>query len=304
MSMAAATDAAKDPAVGDDPTKPGPWNGHHWIKGSGDTMYTGPLENLPYPDGPVTDLAAAVEAMYTEGYVIFPGVLNPDEVALLRARMDAMGSQNDEDYVVPKWCYNKQIPSRYHENPDLLDYIDRPGVVDVAEAIHGGGEAYGCRVAGGSSWITGAGRAMGIHIDWMPVELPESVHEDPNVRVPILSSTAHFYLNDMVAELGPTTVIPGSHKAGRPPRGESTWRGVTPKAVMVKAGDVCLFRADLWHGAHKNTHPTERRYMLQVFYVNGALRTHYPPMTYESLWNPAVLAKATPRQRRLLGARD
>lgn len=280
------------------------WSGHHRAKSIGKTLFEGPLENLPYPAAPL-DVEAAIRAMYEDGYVIFPGVLNRDEIAELRARMDAMGSQNDEDYVVPGWCYNKHIGSDFPNNPDHLNYIDRPGIIEVVEAIHAGADDGGCHVLGGSSWITGAGRAMGIHVDYLPLSLPEAVHNDPGIRVPIFISTAHFYLNDMVAELGPTLVVPGSHKAGRPPQDETTWHDITPKAVMVNAGDVCLFRSDLWHGAWRNTHPTERRYMLQVLYGCGYLGNRwYPAMQYESLYSPAVMAKATSRQRRLLGAKS
>jgi hypothetical protein len=275
------------------------WNGHHGAQYFGDTKYEGELKSLPYPIGPV-DIAAAVQAMYTDGYVIFPGVLDVDEVTELRRRMDGMGSQNDDDYVVPGWCYNKHIVSSYHQNPDLLDYIDRPGIIEVAEAIHNGKQG-GCHVTGGSSWMTGAGRRMELHIDYLPMRLPESVHEDQAVTIPIFTSTAHFYLNDMQPELGPTIVVPGSHRAGRPPRDETTWHGIEPLAVMVKAGDVCLFRGDLWHGAWKNTGEYSRRYMLQIHYGNSIVRKEYPEMRYAELYNPAVLEKATSRQRRLLG---
>ena len=145
---------------------------------------------------------------------------------------------------------------------------------------------------------------MGIHVDYLPVSLPESIHNDPAVRVPIFTSTAHFYLNDMRTELGPTTVIPGSHKAGRPPSDESTWHGVVPQAVLVRAGDVCLFRGDLWHGAGMNSCETERRYMVQVHYGSQVIGKGYPAMRYDTLWNSDVLAQATPRQRQLLGGQD
>lgn len=300
MMTATETKPSPAPATADaaDPTF---WNGHHRTKYFGSTRYHGELTNLPYPDGPV-EVADAIQAMYADGYVIFPGVLSADEVAELRRRMDAMGSQNDDDYVVPGWCYNKHIPSHFHRNPDLLDYIDRPGVIEVAEAIHDGAHGGDCHVTGGSSWITGEGRSMEIHLDYQPMSLPESVHEDPSVRIPIFTSTAHFYLNDMVAELGPTILVPGSHRAGRPPQDETSWRGVPPQAAMVKAGDVVLFRGDVWHGASKNTGEYGRRYMLQVHYGNGYVREQYPPMRYEEMYDPAVLAKATPRQRLLLGA--
>ena len=142
---------------------------------------------------------------------------------------------------------------------------------------------------------------MGIHIDYLPVSLPASVHADPEVRVPIFTSTAHFYLNDMRYELGPTTIIPGSHKAGRPPFDETEWNGVAPQAVIVQAGDVCLFRGDIWHGSGLNSCETERRYMMQVHYGNQIVRKEYPAMSYDSLWNPEVIAQATPSQKQLLG---
>ncbi len=231
-------------------------NGHFTTKGMGDTIFHGPLENLPYPTA--NDLESRIERMYTDGYVWFPGVLDAGEVAELRARMDAMGGP-DEEYEVKDWCFNKHIVSDFTQNPDHLDYIDRPGVIDVAQAIHDSGNyragGSGCHVTGGSSWITGQGRTMGVHVDYQPVSLPEAVHNDPNVRIPIFTSTAHFYLNDMVAELGPTTLVPGSHRAGRPPVNECSWHGVMPQAAMVRAGDVVLFRGDLWHGAWKNTRP-------------------------------------------------
>ncbi len=280
------------------------FNGHHTVKVRGNTRFPGPLTALPLPDGP-PDTETAVQAMYDDGYVIFPGLLNANGVALLRARMDAMGSRNDDDYVVEGWCYNKHIASDFSQNPDLLDYIDLPGVVDVLEVIHGG-DAHlnanpGPQVIGGSSWITGAGRDMGIHTDYQSYHLPEEVHEA--YRLPIYCTTLHIYLNDLTPELGPTILIPGSHRAGRPPEDEWSWKGRNPQAALVKAGDALLFRNDIWHGAWKNTHPTERRYMMQVHYAHGSFGKCYPSLRYPQLYAPEVLAKATPRQRRLLGER-
>lgn len=269
-------------------------NGHHLEKSGGKTVYNGPLENLPRPDS--IDIEQAARQMYTDGFVVFPNVLNREEVAALRAIMDEKGGPDDAKWEVKNWCYNRHQVTDFWNDPRLLTYLDRPGVIDVAQAIHDPG----AHVSGGSFWTTGHGRAMGIHVDFLPVSLPEAVHEDPAVTVPIFTSTAHFYLNDMRAELGPTTLVPGSHKAGRPPFGESTWHGIAPQAAMVQAGDVVLFRGDIWHGAGMNSCQTERRYMMQVHYGNGIVRKGFPPMRPDD-WNPDVLAQATPRQKQLLG---
>lgn len=271
-------------------------NGHHLEKVGGRTTYEGPLESLPYPAS--VDVERAVAQMYSDGYVIFPSVLSRDEVAALRAIMDEKGGPDDEKWVVQGWCYNRHQVTDFRHDPRLLTYIDRPGVIDVVHGILDPG----AHVTGGSFWTTGHGRQMGIHIDYLPVRLPESVHEDPAVTVPIFTATAHFYLNDLRADLGPTTLIPGSHKAGRPPFDECTWRGVTPKAALVQAGDVVLFRGDLWHGAGMNSCQTERRYIMQIHYGNQIVRKEYPSMR-DGDWNPDVVAQATPEQKQLLGGR-
>jgi hypothetical protein len=275
-------------------------NGHPTVRAIGKTMPPDDYPALPYPTGPV-DIPTAIEQMYTDGYVVFPQVLNPEEVREMRARIDAMGSQNHDDYVVPGWCYNKQVGSDFHRNPDYLDYIDRPGIIDVVDAVLSSRDGGLAHVTFGSSWVTGPGRRMGLHVDYLPISLPESVHNDPNIRVPIFWVTAHYYLNDLTLDFGPTTVVPGSHRAGRPPKDETAWNGVPAYAALVKAGDVVIFRSDLWHGAGMNAHPTEYRYIMQVAYGSGYLRKHYPPIEYAELYSPEVLARATERQKRLLG---
>ena len=77
-----------------------------------------------------------------------------------------------------------------------------------------------------TSWITGPGRPeQKLHIDWLPIALPEDVCADPRVKVPIFITTAHFYLNDMYDALGTTNLVPGSHLSGRRPDGEIEWNG-------------------------------------------------------------------------------
>ena len=94
-------------------------NGHHLEKSGGKTLYQGPLENLPART-PMTT-AEAVERMYTDGYVLFPAVLNPEEVASLRALMDEKGGQDDEKWVVKNWCYNRHQADGFLAGPAPAD---------------------------------------------------------------------------------------------------------------------------------------------------------------------------------------
>ena len=120
--------------------------------------------------------------------------------------------------------------------------------------------------------------------------------------MPVLNCVCQFYLDDLVPELGPTIVVPGSHRSGRAPNNETMWNGKAPKAAMLKAGDACIFRFDLWHGAYSNTSKNgERRHIMQLEYGHPMIATQYPPMEYSHYYNPEVIKQATPAQRQLLG---
>ena len=94
------------------------WNGHFREKNTGDTKYTGPIEPLPYPNGPVS-VDEAIESMYENGYAIIPGVFSREEVATYRARFDAMGGP-DVRYEFPGWCFNKHLSLDYPHDPNSL----------------------------------------------------------------------------------------------------------------------------------------------------------------------------------------
>jgi len=278
----------------------GYWNGHQNRRAVGDTSIPNDAPHLPYPDRYPT-VEETIHALENDGVVVFPGALTADEVATWRRRIDAMGSANDDDYVVPGWCYNKQIRSDFHLNPDYLELIDRPVIVDAVEAVLSSDDTGPARVLFGSSWVTGAGRGMGLHIDYLPISLPEDVLRDPRVKVPIFFATVQFYLDDLTPDHGATAFVPGSHRAGRLPQDENSWNGIPAQIAMLKAGDAALFRSDVWHGATMNRLVDGRRYIMQVGYAMGKFAPQYPPIENAEKWNPEVLARVTERQRRLLG---
>ena len=66
-------------------------------------------------------------------------------------------------------------------------------------------------------------------------------------------------------------MIPGSHRAGRPPEADDThWNGIEQGSVMVKAGDVVLHRSEMWHRGSANI-GSETRYLVQV--PSGCIKT-------------------------------
>ena len=252
------------------------------------------------------DLGSQVEALRRDGYVYFPGVLDDTEIADLRAAMDRLEAREESfDRDGSENGYQeKHIKCAFNRDLHFLQFVDRRGVIDVAGAAltHSvGRRPIECHIIGMTAWVTGPGRPdQELHVDWMPFPLPEDVAADPRVQVPVMIATAHYYLDDLYEELGPTKFIPGSHRAGRPPEGATEWKGQGEQSLMCKAGDVVLFRSEVWHRGTANN-SQESRYLLQVHYANRMITQKFPPYMGKFQFDPEILASATPRQRRLLG---
>jgi len=245
------------------------------------------------------DLARQVQAMDEDGYAYLPNVLCAAEVAELSAAMDrleAMPASYDR-HDSQGGFLNKSINNVFNRDPLFLSYVDRPGVIEIAEAIHGSD----CHIIGMTAWLTGPGRPdQKLHADWQPLTLPAEVMRHPGVKIPIYIATAHFYLDDMSEALGPTQFIPGSHRAGRAPNGDTEYNGVGPKNILCQAGDVVIFRSEVWHRGTANR-SQQVRYLLQVHYAQRMITQKFPPYLNRFQFDEAILAQASPRQRRLLG---
>ena len=247
------------------------------------------------------DLASRVEAVERDGYAYFPAHISAEEVAELRQTMDwleTLEASFDRNQTVESGGFiNKSVNNAFNRHPLFLDYLDRPGVIELAEALHG----EDCHVIGMTAWMTGPGRPdQDLHIDWQPLTLPAEVMADPRVKIPVFITTAHFYLNDISEDLGPTNFVPGSHQAGRPPEGDRSWRGAEEQSILCRAGDVVVFRCEVWHRGTANR-SEQTRYLLQVHYAKRMITQKFPPYLNRFQFDPEILARATPRQLRLLG---
>jgi ectoine hydroxylase-related dioxygenase (phytanoyl-CoA dioxygenase family) len=133
-----------------------------------------------------------------------------------------------------------------------------------------------------------------------PLYLPADIRSDPRVKIPIFITTAHYYLNDMYEELGPTKFVPGSHFSGCSPNGATEWNNRGEESILCNAGDVVLFRSEVWHRGSANT-SDEVRYLMQVHYAQRMITQKYPPYLNKFQFEASILAQATSRQRRLMG---
>ena len=140
------------------------------------------------------DLESQVKAVERDGYAYFPNVLKAEEIAELKAGLDALEpiEENFDHYSTPEKFVCGKIPKQnflhkhikciFNHDALFLKYIERSPIIELAEAIHG----EECHIIGQSGWITGHGRPdQNLHVDWLPVPLPEEVMNNPEVKVPI-----------------------------------------------------------------------------------------------------------------------
>ena len=248
-----------------------------------------------------TSLSDKTDSMYTNGFAYFPNALSPEHVRNLRSAIDNLEPLNNGfDFIdTPDngGFYNKTVYNIFNHNPVFRDLLDVPEIIDLAETIHG----TDCHIIGMTAWVTGPGRPdQHLHCDWLPVELPEDVVSDDRVKMPIFASTAHFYLNDMYEDLGPTKFVPGSHLSGRLPGNDTIWKGEPEKSVICKAGDALTFRSEIWHRGSSNK-SSENRYLIQVHYSKRMVTQKFPPYLNEFQFDPKIIDTSTNRQKRLLG---
>lgn len=243
-------------------------------------------------DAAVYETDAMAAALHAHGCVRVRAALSGALAARAREAIDALVPiHGDESGRMDRY---KNV---FNRDPFWLAFLDRPGVIDTAERVLGAD----CRIIGETAWRTHPGyRAEALHADYLPFAAPEALFA-AGLQVAPFIVTAQFYLCDVPLALGPTHVIPGSHRAGRAPAvGEGAWHGCIPEPVTCDAGDALLFRSELWHCGGDNATADRVRYVLQVHYARREMAPHFSPYL-DWRFAPAVLAAATPRQRRLLG---
>ncbi len=244
-------------------------------------------------NSPGIHLQSALGALHRDGFVLLPGVLDCAQIDQLQAAIGRLKPQH--------WDYNGLVEHYkcvFNRDPLWLSYLDLPGVIELAEAALG----EDCHIIGQTAWRSHPGcLGMPLHLDYLVMALPPGLLADPGFELPMQVCTLQCYLDDVDADLCPTRVLAGSHRAGRKPQpGEQQWQGQAAQSILCHAGDALMFRSELWHGGSDNRTADRCRSMLQVHYGRRMVAQKFSPYLHWQ-FNPAVLAAATARQRRLLG---
>ncbi len=239
------------------------------------------------------NLDVQLQSLHDRGYVLIPGVLDPLRIALLRCAID--------DLQPLHWDYQgllEHYKCVFNRDPLWLSFLDLPPLIELAEAVLGAD----CHVIGQTAWRSHPGYpGMGLHLDYLPMEMPDWIRAREDFSQPAQILTAQVYLCDIDDAVGPTWIVPGSHRAGRPPRdGEDSWLGQGARAVLCQAGDALVFRSDVWHSGGANSSGGRDRDMLQVHYGRRMVAQKFSPyLTWRFFHDFGI--EAPPRQRRLLG---
>lgn len=220
-------------------------------------------------DREVRSLKAALSALHTR-FLEHPGTVGSSDV---------FDAGNDRDISIVNgltWC------------PELDGLIDHPSVFGKILGLLG---PY-LQLLGSEIFYRYPAEEplVAFHTD----QGPSLRHATPNARE--IQLKAQFFLTDVTTpNSGNFTVAPGSHRTGFP--GKIDYHNVAdPHQILAAAGDVVLFPLTLGHSVAPNTTDTTR---VSVVLRYGQLFCR--PVDYWTTPEESVLARQTPRRRRLLG---
>jgi ectoine hydroxylase-related dioxygenase (phytanoyl-CoA dioxygenase family) len=245
-------------------------------------------------------ITAWSEQFRRDGFVMLRGVLSRDQAEQLRQGVE-------QAHREPCPTGN---PTRFHRHqmfrrgPQFERVLALAPTLALAESILGANS----HVIANNTVFTWPNSGIDRwHVDeTVIVPVPEGVTLDPRMEMPCFIMTALYYLTDVPMELGPTQVVPGSHRSGRPAperEEELVWEGREYVSMVAEAGDCLLLNGQTWHRGATNNTPDQCRYVLQVTYGRRYIAQRFYPFVNHTI-EPEILDRAGPRRRRLLGMHE
>jgi len=263
------------------------------------------MKNLTVLDPAGAPVASA--QLERDGYVVLPAVFAPDELAALRAEIDAVFESYPSERARPD-----RDEFRYemcNRSAACQAAVMHPRILEVVEPLLGND----CHVIANTAWRNPPDfRGGPWHCDAGPhVPRPEGVPWDDRIPYPVFAVAAHLMLQDCTRADGPTAVVPGSHRSGLvAPFERSNEENISydgrPTAVLeVAAGDVALFCSDAWHRGLRARPGGRGRYFVQVHYGRRDIAQRLRTTADANQLSPEAIARATSeRARTVVGLHD
>ncbi|GIO14459.1 hypothetical protein J19TS2_40140 [Cohnella xylanilytica] len=238
--------------------------------------------------------AQELEQLHRDGYVLFKKVLSPGEVAAVKEGIRQAFEGKDDGVMLQGPMFERgEIFESLVDHPVISEFIEEVLGPDCQLSSMNGMRT--TKNNGVSKW----------HVDealFFP--LPDGVELDPRIRMPVYLVNGLYYLDDITEDLGPTQVVPGSHRAGKLLEFSEeigTYKGREAVSVLAEAGDCLVFNSQVWHRGARNRSDVPR-YVQQIIYRKKFIVPH---MTHDI--NAAyrlpdeIVQRANPRRKRLLG---
>jgi ectoine hydroxylase-related dioxygenase (phytanoyl-CoA dioxygenase family) len=255
----------------------------------------------------------ASEQLEREGYTVVRNALTPDEVAALRAEVEAVYANIPADLRQDRLPEDERNDFRYemlNRSACAQATVGHRAILDVIEPLLG----EDCHVIANTCWrnppreknMQGGGFW---HIDAGPhIPRDSSIPWDDRIPYPVFAVGVHVYLKDCPLACGPTGVIPGSHKSGSVPPLDRlqdvdlTWngRGVVP--LEAKSGDAAFFVSDVWHRRLPTLPDDTGRLFLQIHYGRRDIAQRLRRTIDSNQLSAEAIERAVePRQRTVVG---
>jgi len=225
-----------------------------------------------------------------DGYVRLPGLMRPEQLDALRARIDELFAEEGE-----------QAGGEFKQEPGarrLANLVNKGAVFEeaivnprvLACAAHVLGPRFKLSSLNARSTNPHSGECQPLHADSGAIadELGYSV------------CNSIWLLDDFTPENGATRMVPGSHRWRQLPEADFYGPHPAQQLVLGKAGDVVVMNAHMWHGGTANRTSAARRAM-HAYYT----RWDQPQQQYQKRWlSSGVQARLSSEARRILALDD
>ena len=248
-------------------------------------------QKLPLVDTDWTTLSPGdqIRHLEIEGYVILPGLLEPDHVARLNAQLRDIETQG-ADYTDLKQVHN----DIQWAGGDITELIAHPPTIDFLTRLFG---SQPIMMTYDYSRSEPGCPAINLHADGQPWG---TAIFGPEQSCPRLVRVL-YYLQDLTPERAPFRVVPRSHLSFHNDANPYLRYRSHPEQVMVTAGagDACLINQNVFHGNFENA-SSEAREMLGIAYRP----TWAGPFAEVEPWPDERLAAVSPQVRAVMGDRN
>ena len=238
------------------------------------------------------ELAGWEAQLWETGYLIIPGALPAATAEHFRSRVESITNTHG---------YTANTPTRMFERGmDFVRLLENEPVISLMERILGGQLHI---IAHQAHRMRAGTEVLGWHADEVYLQRARDVPDEVDYPPVMNVINCHYYVVDVPEEMGPTQVIPGSHRACRAPRPEDgdppRWRGAGPVSLTCSAGDCVLYSNQMWHRGAPITADRTRLAVVPAYARRFVAQRFWPFLNYHL--SRDILDQCNARQRQLLG---